>query len=151
MKRYVNDKNDYFSAAPSILLIGSFNITLAYWLRDLSLFSSSSLMGGIRLEKKDKEYTIQFSINELNMIYDVFTELTGESLSKWTTLLPKLNEFRSSECFQQWLITGMFDAVRYKAAVILGLELPETLEDDLQNDELFRLYQEEVNKSKVWL
>lgn len=106
-------------------------------------------MGGIRLEKKDKEYTIQFSINELNMIYDVFTELTGESLSKWTTLLPKLNEFRSSECFQQWLITGMFDAVRYKAAVILGLELPDSLEEDLQNDELFRLYQEEVNKSKV--
>lgn len=94
----------------------------------------------------DKKYTVDFSEQELIMIYDVFSELTGKSLEKWTTLLPKKGEYRSSDCFQQWLMTGMFDDVRGKAARELGFEAPISDEEEDISRSAFDVYRKEMKK-----
>ncbi len=75
------------------------------------------------MDKEEKNYVVEFSEEELNMVHDIFDELTGRSLEKWTTLLPSKGEYRSEECFEQWQATGLFDDVRSKAARALGIDL----------------------------
>lgn len=90
------------------------------------------------MDKQEKTITVELTEEELNMIHDVFDELTRESLHKWTTLIPKEGEYRSTECFQQWLITGKFDDVRRKARIALGLEKPltdEELDEKIEKEE----------------
>lgn len=100
------------------------------------------------MDKEEKKYVIEFSKEELNLINDVFTELTCNSLEKWTTLLPPKGEYRSRECFQQWLITGMFNEVRYRAARALGLETPISDEDsDIYNRSSFEVYKKEIENA----
>lgn len=99
------------------------------------------------MEKREKSYAVQFSAEELHMIYDVFDELMGASLKKWTTLLPKVGEYRSSKCFQQWLITGMFDTVRQKAAAALRYEAPVSGKGELLKESLFEIYKDEIEKA----
>lgn len=82
------------------------------------------------LEKQqEKKITVEFTEEELNIIHDVFDELTGESLRKWTTLIPEHGEYRSTECFQQWLTTGKFDRIRRRSRIALGLEKELTEEE----------------------
>lgn len=71
---------------------------------------------------KEKTYTIEFTEEEMRIVHDVFNELTNESLAKWTTLIPQEGEYRSQECFQQWLTTGKFHSIRMKSGCILGIE-----------------------------
>lgn len=68
------------------------------------------------------------------IIHVVFDELTRKSLGKWTTLIPKEGKYRSTECFQQWLITGQFNNIRRKARIALGLE-KEVVEEELDRME----------------
>ncbi len=74
------------------------------------------------MEKGEKTYTIEFTEEEIRIVHDVFNELTNESLAKWTTLIPQEGEYRSQECFQQWLTTGKFHSIRMKSECILGIE-----------------------------
>lgn len=71
-------------------------------------------MGAMRL------YQLEVTEYELQMIHDVFRELEEESLEKWTHLIPKNGEYRSTECFKSWLETGMFKAVCDRTAAALG-------------------------------
>ena len=64
--------------------------------------------------KGEKTYTIELTEEEIQIVSDVFNELTNESLAKWTTLIPPEGEYRSQECFQQWLNTGKLQGIRAK-------------------------------------
>lgn len=81
---------------------------------------------------EDKIYTLIFTEEELQMVYDVFDELAKENLHQWTTLIPKKGEYRSTECYQQWLLTGKFNKIRRKASIALGYEEDKTKEQILK-------------------
>lgn len=85
---------------------------------------------------KMKLYQLEVTEYELQMIHDVFTELEGESLERWTRLLPQNGEYRSTECFKTWLETGMFKAVCDRTGAALGyreLDGAEEAENMLQD------------------
>ena len=74
------------------------------------------------MDKGEKTYTIAFTEEEIQIVHNVFNELTNKSLAKWTTLIPQEGEYRSQECFQQWLTTGKFHSIRMKLGRVLGIE-----------------------------
>lgn len=85
---------------------------------------------------KEKTYTVVLTEEEMRIVYDVFNELTNESLAKWTTLIPQEGEYRSQECFRQWLTTGKFHSIRMKSGCILGIEKTHSnIEGDRNCDE----------------
>lgn len=47
---------------------------------------------GILKNQQEKKIAVEFTEEELNIIHDVFDELTSESLRKWTTLIPEHGE-----------------------------------------------------------
>lgn len=69
--------------------------------------------------KGEKTYTIELTEEEMQIVSDVFNELTNESLAKWTTLIPSEGEYRSQKCFQQWLTTGKLQGIRAKISSAL--------------------------------
>lgn len=69
--------------------------------------------------KREKTYSIELTEEEMQIVSDVFNELTNESLAKWTTLIPPEGEYRSQECFQQWLATGQLQGIRAKISSAL--------------------------------
>lgn len=79
---------------------------------------------------KEKKLVVNFTEEELQMIYDVFDELTTENLCKWTTLIQTKEAYKRTECFQHWLTTGMFDIVRLKAKNALEMEVSASKEKE---------------------
>lgn len=58
--------------------------------------------------------SVEFTKEELSIIYEVFNKLANRSLAKWTSLIPKDGEYRSEECFRQWILTGKLHRIRSK-------------------------------------
>ena len=75
-----------------------------------------------KMDKGEKTYTIELTEEEVRIVHDVFNELSNESLEKWTTLIPQEGEYRSQECYQQWLTTGKFHSIRMKSGCALEQE-----------------------------
>ena len=61
-------------------------------------------------------------------------------------LLSHNGEHRSAECFKQWQITDVFNEIRYKAALALGLEMPILDE----NKEIYSVNLTEINNETEW-
>lgn len=91
---------------------------------------------------KMKLYQLEVTEYELQIIHDVFMELEGESLEKWTHLIPQNGEYRSTECFKSWLETGMFKAVCDRTAAALGYREvdDEEKEDYMLQDSAYIVY-----------
>lgn len=85
------------------------------------------------MEKGEKKYTIELSEEEMQIVYDVFSEMTNASLAKWTTLIPEEGEYRSRECFHQWLTTGKLHNIREKIG--FALEPGKNPSGDLKNED----------------
>lgn len=91
---------------------------------------------------KMKLYQLEVTEYELQMIHDVFMELEQASLEKWTHLIPKKGEYRSTECFKSWLETGMFKAVCDRTGSALGYREvdDEEKEDYMLQDSAYIVY-----------
>lgn len=100
---------------------------------------------GIAQMNTDKTYTITLTEEEMMIVHDVFDELTRENLHEWTKLIPKHGEYRSTECFQQWLLTGKFNDIRHKASISLGYEEEKSEEQVLKEaNEAIEKYEREA-------
>ena len=73
---------------------------------------------------KDDSYSIEFTREELTVIQRFFHVLTTESLKKWMSLVPAQGGRISPQCQEQWHMTNVYDEVRRKTGIALGLEKP---------------------------
>ena len=73
---------------------------------------------------KNDLYSVEFTKEELTVIQRFFHALTTESLKKWMSLIPDQGGRISPQCQEQWHITNVYDEVRRKTGIALGLEKP---------------------------
>ncbi len=83
------------------------------------------------MDNKNRIFELQFTEKELTAIYDVFNDLTSKGLNEWITLVSENGSCDRAECWRQWVKTDMFDEIRRKAGVVLGVE--QEVEDGEMN------------------
>ncbi|WP_373266565.1 hypothetical protein [Hungatella hathewayi] len=69
------------------------------------------------------KYNVEFSKEELIMIYNVFCQLESKCFAKWRSLWPDEGEKISKECNEQWLLLGKIDEIKDRVANPLGLSV----------------------------
>lgn len=85
-----------------------------------------------------KKITLELTVEELQLIYDVFESKTKESLLKWTEYISQKNI--GTESNLQWALTGMYHDIMYKSGIALGkFTEKENIPDEL-NLESFNRY-----------
>ena len=66
-------------------------------------------------------YNLEFTEEELQMIYLVFSRLETKCFATWRALWPDDGERASSDCTKQWLILGKVERIKDRVAKPLGL------------------------------
>lgn len=72
-------------------------------------------------------YNVEFTQEELKMIYQVFRKLENKCFTKWRSLCPKEGDKPSEECTEQWLLMGKIDDIKDRVAEPLGLSVRKEL------------------------
>lgn len=69
----------------------------------------------------EDKYNVEFSKEELIVIYNVFCQLESKCFAKWRSLWPNEGEKTSKECNKQWLLLGKIDEIKKRVAKPLDL------------------------------
>lgn len=72
-------------------------------------------------------YNLEFTEEELQMIYLVFSKLENKCFAKWRSLWPNDGESASEECTEQWLMLGKVEKIKDRVAKPLGLSVKKEL------------------------
>lgn len=75
--------------------------------------------------KTEEIHSVEFSEEELKMIYHVFSKIESKCFAKWRSLCPKDGDKPSDECSSQWRLLGKIDNIKDRVARPLGLSVRE--------------------------
>ena len=70
---------------------------------------------------------VEFTKEELQMIYQVFLNFENKCFKEWRSLCPKEGDCPSEECTEQWLLLGKIDDIKDRVARPLGLSVRKEL------------------------
>lgn len=83
--------------------------------------------GGVHTVIKKQIYNLEFTEEELQMIYMVFSKLENKCFAKWRSMWPDDGERASAECTKQWLMLGKVESIKDRVAKPLGLSVRKEL------------------------
>lgn len=83
--------------------------------------------GGEHTVIKKQIYNLEFTEEELQMIYMVFSKLENKCFVKWRSMWPDDGERASAECTKQWLMLGKVESIKDRVAKPLGLSVRKEL------------------------
>ena len=83
--------------------------------------------GGVHTVIKKQIYNLEFTEEELQMIYMVFSKLENKCFAKWRSMWPDDGERASAECTKQWLMRGKVESIKDRVAKPLGLSVRKEL------------------------
>ena len=76
---------------------------------------------------KKQIYNLEFTEEELQMIYMVFSKLENKCFAKWRSMWPDDGERASAECTKQWLMLGKVESIKDRVDNPLGLSVRKEL------------------------
>ena len=76
---------------------------------------------------KKQIYNLEFTEEELQMIYMVFSKRENKCFAKWRSMWPDDGERASAECTKQWLMLGKVESIKDRVAKPLGLSVRKEL------------------------
>lgn len=89
--------------------------------------------------------TVEFTRDELELIYRVFSGLTSEHLERWTELI-SMGQFKTERCEEQWLLTGMYHEVMCQVGEAIGMRVHD-ITDDVVRIMPFEIYKKFIEKN----
>lgn len=71
---------------------------------------------------------VELTKDELELIYKEFSDLTNVHLHKWNKLV-EAKQYKTKECDEQWLLTGIYQEVTCQIGEALGIQVSNPIDE----------------------